>query len=86
MFGLDPVNLVYVNDHVVELVAQALICSAVNAYCNCTVPDGNNVVCHRYKNVSRTDVKCSWLHRPKSAKKAATVTLSELYPGRGSYR
>ncbi|XP_052220708.1 uncharacterized protein LOC127837557 [Dreissena polymorpha] len=33
-----------------------------------------------YKKASKTDVKCSWMKRPKSAPPKATVTMSKLYP------
>jgi len=42
---------------------------------------------YSYKNVSKTDVKCSWLKHPKSAQPKTTQTVADLYPScRAEYR
>ncbi|XP_052216974.1 uncharacterized protein LOC127881783 isoform X3 [Dreissena polymorpha] len=33
-----------------------------------------------YKRASKTDIKCSWIKRPKSAPPKKTVTMAEMYP------
>ena len=35
--------------------------------------------CYSYKNVSKTDIKCSWLKHPKSQPKKVE-TIEEMYP------
>ncbi|KAH3835383.1 hypothetical protein DPMN_108729 [Dreissena polymorpha] len=32
-----------------------------------------------YKRASKTDIKCSWIKRPKSASPKKTVTMAEMY-------
>ncbi|XP_046570175.1 uncharacterized protein LOC124278516 [Haliotis rubra] len=55
----------------------------------CDCPMGN-FYCHHvaavllfgYKRASKTDVKCSWLKKPKSKMRADTATMEDLFPPR----
>lgn len=44
------------------------------------------VHCCRYKNVSKTDVKQSWLRCPKSRQPKEIVTISDMYPDSKSFK